>query len=169
MRAQLAALVGVEAAFEEGAEDRGVDAGPVEMRRAFQVVDVLIGQRQRIVAVEQAAVEPFDAVEADLAAAAHGGEEGRGILGEQAVVAARAAVDHGREIVAGQQLHIFGEHAEDQAVDEMRDGLRIVAALAQAVGDGDEARGGLFGQGSPGLVGFQAFGVGEGVRGGCRA
>ena len=32
MRAELAALVGVEAALEQGAEDRGVDVGPVELR-----------------------------------------------------------------------------------------------------------------------------------------
>jgi hypothetical protein len=163
MRAKLGSFVGVEAALEQGAHDRGVDVGPIEVGGAFEVINVGIGEGEGVIGVEEAAVEPFDPVKADASPIAHGGEQLGGEACEQVIVAARAAFDHLGEVLVGQKAGIFGEHAEDEAVDEMGDGLGIMAALAQAVGDGGEFPGGILGQRLAGKVGFEAGGVEEAV------
>ena len=117
------------------------------------------GRRQ--VVVEQAAVEPVDALEADEAAGPHRGEQRGGVAGEAVGVGA-GGLEHVQEQGVGQQAHVLGEHAEHQAVDEVGDGLGIMAAFAQALGEGDEAAGGLLGQRLAGLARPEAFGVGEG-------
>jgi len=38
--------------------------------------------------------------------------------------------EHPCEHVVGQQVHVFGEHAKHQPIDEVRHRLRVVAALA---------------------------------------
>ena len=68
---------------------------------------------------------------------------------------------HPREHVVRQQANVVGEHAEDQAVDEVRDRLRIVTALSQRLGDGRERRRHALGERLPGLSWPQTFGVGE--------
>ena len=42
---------------------------------------------------------------------------------------------HPREHVVRKQADVVGEHAEDEPVDEVRDRLRFVAALAQRLGN----------------------------------
>ena len=42
--------------------------------------------------------------------------------------------------MSGKQTHIFGEHAEDEPVGEVRDGIGIVTALPQCLRDGHEGR-----------------------------
>ena len=58
---------------------------------------------------------------------------------------------HPREHVVWQQTDVVGEHAEDQAVDEVRDRLRVVAAFPQRLGDRRERRRHALGERLPGL------------------
>jgi hypothetical protein len=60
VRADLRALVRVEKAFEQRAEDGRVDLAPVERGRGLQQADFVGFQRQCAAAVEQAAVEMGD-------------------------------------------------------------------------------------------------------------
>ena len=85
-------------------------------------------QRQYGAVVEQPAVEPLDRLESDPAAASHHPEEIAGKVPELCWRAPRL-FQHPREHVAGQQAHVVGEHAEDEPVDEVRDRVRVVAAL----------------------------------------
>ena len=57
MGADLRALVGIEEALEQGAENRRVDQAPVEAGGGEQEADFGLLERQRRAAVEQAAVE----------------------------------------------------------------------------------------------------------------
>ena len=57
------ALAGIEAAHEQRAEDRGVDFAPIERGGAQAKGDVIGRQRKGLVIVEEAAVEPVDALE----------------------------------------------------------------------------------------------------------
>ena len=161
MGAELAAFGGVEAAFEQGAEDGGVDLGPVEFGGREQGVDVGFFERQGGVVVEEAAVEPGHALEADAAAGAHGGEE-RGRIGGEVGGGGAGRFEHLLEELVREQVHVLGEHAEHEAVDEMRDGLGRVAIVAQALGEGGEFGGGVLGQRVAGFGRFEAAGVGEG-------
>ena len=68
---------------------------------------------------------------------------------------------HPREHVVRQQADVVGEHAEDQAVDEVGDRLGIVTALSQRLGDGGERRRHALGERLPGLSWPQTVGVGE--------
>ena len=47
---------------------------------------------------------------------------------------------HPREHVVRKQANVVGEHAEDEPVDEVRDRLRFVTALAQCLGHQREPR-----------------------------
>ena len=58
--AELGALVGVQAALEQGAEDRGLDERPVELADLEERGDLGADQRQDVAGLEQAAVEPVD-------------------------------------------------------------------------------------------------------------
>ena len=116
---------------------------------------------QRHVVIEQPAVEPGDPLEAHHAARAHGAEQGAGMVLE--VGGLRLAVlQHPPEHVVRQQAHVLGEHAEHQPVDEMRDGLGVVAALAEPLGQGGELRGRLLGQELAGLARAQPLRFEEG-------
>ena len=147
MRAELAPLVGVQSALEQRAEDGRVDFGPIERGRAAQRLrDVLLLQRQR--AASSSNSPPLNhchLLETHRAAASawrrtvpwHRCE----LVG---IASAPAPASAGTS--AGQQPHILREHAEDESVDEMRDGLRIVAAVAQPQRKPGEPRGGLLGE-----------------------
>ena len=71
-------------------------------------------------------------------------------------------VQHAGKHVVGQQADVFGEHAEDQAVDEMGDLLRVVAAGPQGLREGGEGGGGALGQGLAALARTQPLQVGHG-------
>ena len=118
----------------EGSIWRPVEAGGFE-----ELVDVGAVEGQGGVVVEEAAVEPVDRREADAAAVLHRGEERGGVGGEVGRGGARG-FQHLLEELVGQEADVLGEHAEDQAVDEVGDGLRRVAALAQAQREGGELR-----------------------------
>ena len=61
----------------------------------------------------------------------------------------------------GQQLLVFGEHAEQALDEEVGDLLAVLAAPAHGGGELGELAGGLGGDGGGGLLGAQLFGVGE--------
>ena len=99
--------------------------------------------RQHVGVVEQAAVEVADLIRAEPAAAGHGVEELAQLLGEHGRLGARAR-NQAREQAIGQQADIFGEQAEQQPDQEVRDPLRVLAPLAQQLGQARKlARGGL--------------------------
>ena len=68
---------------------------------------------------------------------------------------------HPREHVVRQQADVVGEHAEHQPVDEVRDPLRVVAALSQCLGHRRQGSGGALRERLPGLARPQPLGVGE--------
>ena len=75
MGADLRALVGIEEALEQRAEDRRVDQAPVEARGGEQEADLGVFEPERRAAVEQAAVELGDVLEIEVAAVLHVGEQ----------------------------------------------------------------------------------------------
>ena len=80
---ELGPLVGVEAALEQRPEDGRLDERPVEAAGLQQRGDLVAGELQDIGVGEQAAVEPVDAVDAEVAAALSA------MLPEQGAAAAR--------------------------------------------------------------------------------
>ena len=64
-------------------------------------------------------------------------------------------------IWSGQQAHVVGEHAEDGSVDEVRDRVRVVAALPQRLGDRREGRRSALGQRLPSLAPPQPLWIAE--------
>ena len=104
-----------------------------------------------VAVVEQPAVEPLHRLEADPPAGGHPPEEGAGEIGERLRGALRLP-QHPREHVIRQQAHVVGEHAEDEPVDEVRDRVRIVAALAQRLCDRREGGRDALGERLPGLA-----------------
>ncbi len=143
MGAELAALVWVEAAFEEGAEDRGVDVGPVELGGLDQVEDVGLLQWQGSIGVEKAAIEPFDLLEVDSTALAHGSNSMRE-FGSNSVGSMRLASSICSKSLSGRRPTSSAKHAEDQAVYEMGDCVGSMAPGPQALGQRGEALRGLF-------------------------
>jgi hypothetical protein len=165
MGAERGAGGGVEAALEQGAEDGGVDGAPVHVGGgAVQGLQVGGGQRGNFDVLEEAAVEPGDVVVAVVAAFfLHGGEElfdaAGGFVGVAAGVFEQVGEDAG-----GEQLFVFGEHAEQALDEEVGDFLpAVVSCAAPAHGGGElgELAGSLGGDGGGGFLGAQLFGVGE--------
>ena len=69
---------------------------------------------------------------------------------------------HAGKHVFWEQADIFGEHAEDEAVDEMGDLLRVVAAAPQGLRQRGESGGGALGQGLAALARTQPLRIGHG-------
>ena len=167
--AQLGALVRVQAALEEGAEDGRLDERPVEPAHLQERADLRAGERDDVGRVEQAAVEPVDLLGAEEAAVpAHLREQ----LAERLREDGGAAVGGFREAVEDalrQEAGVLGEQAEQDAVQEVGDLVRIVAPRPQALGDLGEVAGGLLGDlgwldARPELVGG-GEGAAEGLEG----
>ena len=74
----------------------------------------------------------------------------------------RGVFQHAREHVVGQQADILGEHAEDEAVDEMGDILRVVAARPQCLRQRRKGGGSALGEGLTTLARAQPLWVGHG-------
>lgn len=153
---------GVEAAFEEGAEDGGVDGAPVHVGGgAVQGIEVGYGERRDVDVLEEAAVEPGDVVVAVVATFfLHGGEQffdaAGGLVGVVAGVLEQVGED-----AAGEQLFVFGEHAEEALDEKVGDFLAFFATLPHGGGELGELAGSLGGDGGSGSFGAQLFGVGE--------
>ena len=123
-------------------------------------------ERQRLVVVEQAAVEVQDVFQAETAARAHVSEQ----LGQHLLRALRhlsrrcASVSSIRlNRSSWQQVHVLGEQAEHDAVEEMRDLVRRVALHPQPFGDGGEVLGDVLGDLLAGLLRLQPLGMAEDV------
>ncbi len=161
--AQLGALVGVEAALEQGAEDRGLDERPVEPPDLDQGADLGRRELQDLVGVEQPAVEPADLLGAEHpAAVAHPGEQLAQRAREQVRPRLRRVGQAGQH-APRQQRDVLGEQAEQEPVEEVGDALGIVAAVAQRAGELREVgRGGL---GQLGGAGGRAQFLGRGEHG----
>ena len=71
-------------------------------------------------------------------------------------------VQHAGKHVVGQEADVFGKHAEDEAVDEMGDLLRVVAAGPQGLCQRGEGGGGALGQGLAALARTQPLRIGHG-------
>jgi hypothetical protein len=127
------------------------------------------GERRHVDGLEQAAVEPGDVVVAVVAAfLLHGGEElfdaAGGLVGVAAGIGEEAGEDAG-----GEQLFVFGEHAEQALDEEVGDGLpQFLPAPAHGGGELGELAGGLGGDGGGGFLRAQLFGVGEHPARSCR-
>ena len=160
VRAELRPLVRVESALEQRAEDRGVDLRPVEVRRIEGRLNLGPRERQRRVVLEQSAVEPVDGLEPHPAAGRHRAEkvpcQRREFVGPLPRL-----LQHAGEHVIREKPNILGEHAEDQAVDEMRHVLRVVSPLAQGLRQRCERGGRALGQRLPALARTQPLGVGH--------
>ena len=166
VRADLSPLIGIEEAFEQRAEDSRVDRRPVLLGDRAQHVEGVGVERQRLVVVEQAAVEVQDMRDAEIAAGPHFVKQ----VGQHAlrtfrdfVAPPRQRVEHLFEQVVLQQVHVLGEQAEHDAVEEVRDLLRRVALHAQPLGDGGEVLGDILGDLLAGLLRLQALGMPEDV------
>jgi hypothetical protein len=158
--ADLRALGGVKRALEEGAEDGRLDAAPVVGVNLDQDLDFVGAKLDRVGVVEQAAVEVQDGVDAEVAAAGHGGKEpGEHVVEPGRVVA--VLVEHAVEELFGEQADILGEHAEHQLHEEMSGAVGVDLALAEPVGQQREALGGLLGDRFGGEAGAAGVGVGE--------
>ncbi len=118
------ALVGVERAFQQGAEDGGLDLAPLRAGRVDEQHDLRAGERQHVGLLEQLAVEAQhghgerhrEAAGIHLAPQrghhAHGGGRVVGVLFQQ-----RA------EAVLGQQADVLGEEGEQAAAEERGHGF----------------------------------------------
>lgn len=128
MRAELVALAGVEGALQQGAEDCGFHIAPVLLGGVDQEGELNLRDGQRLRVAEEAAVEALEvghqafgegALVHRLPQAAQGGFR---VLG----MAAKALQEAG-EAAGRDQLHVFSEHGEEAAHEEMRHVLRGVA------------------------------------------
>ena len=112
------------------------------------------------IVLEQAAVEPLDILEPDLAPGGHRAEElprqRRELLGLPARV-----LQHAGEHVAGEQAHVLGEHAEHQPVHEVGYLLRFVALVTEGLREPCEGTGRSFSQRLYGLARPEPLRVGH--------
>jgi hypothetical protein len=129
--AELSTTIGVEPALEEGPEDRGLDLRPVEATDLEEGADLGLGEREDVGRVEQPAVEPGDLFGPEHpAAVGHPREELAESVSEQ-MGTATGLLGHSGEDAPGQHPSVLGEQAEQDAVEEVGDGLRVVAAAAE--------------------------------------
>ena len=161
VRPQLRALAGVQPALEQRAQDRRgrPPTSPAPPRCArFRFRPGSSGRAG--VVVEEPAVEPCHRLESDAAAQGHCAEQVAGQVGKVDGPLARL-LQHAREQVVGQQAHVLGEHAEDQPVDEVRHGLRVVAAVPQRLRQRGEPLRRALGDLLPRLARPKPLGVGQ--------
>ena len=118
--AELVALLGVQGAFEQGAEDGGLHMAPVGLSGVDEQVDLGAVQGQGLTVREQAAVE------AQHGAAQDGGEGAALVHVAPQVFGERdelgGVLPHGAQQVAEagrfQQAHVLGEQGEEAADEE---------------------------------------------------
>ena len=166
MGAELGALGGIEGAFEEGAEDGGVDIAPVLPDGLLQVEEGGAAQLDGFGMVEEIAVEMGDLIAPEKAARGHFGEEIGDDLVEGTGVFVMVIDDFGKGI-GGEQVGIFGVEAEDDLVEVTGEALGVALSRADALLHGDDdladVGGGLFGQLLDGTLRLEGFGMEENV------
>jgi len=132
VRAEGVAFVGVERAFDQGAENGGLDVLPVLFGGGEQGFDLRARERQGIGGFEQLAVEVRDlGLQGDSEfAAVHRAPQVFKVGLQRGGAGLRLGEQLG-EGALGQQLHVFGKHGEQAAGKETSDKVRIVAGLLQ--------------------------------------
>ena len=145
------ALGFVQGALEEGAEDDGLDVGPVVLGGGVEDAEVGIVEQNSAIVGEESAVEVGDIVRPEEAAIfAHGLEE----EGQHAVEAdgrVTIVLDHAAEGVVGKEADGVRKEAEDEAHEELRDFFfggafgRSGAFEFDPLGEAEEVRRGGFG------------------------
>ena len=110
-------------------------------------VELVAGAGDHLGAVEEPAVEPLDALVAEEAAglAVRHQPEQLGEAARELVGVGAARLDHAGDDAPREQPGVLGEEAEDDAVEVVGDGLRVIAAIAHRAGDRGEADGGRLG------------------------
>ena len=146
MRANLRPFIRVKEALKQGTKNCRIDEAPVEATGSDQQSDIAFVKWQRATAIEEAAVEPGDVIEVEVAAVLHRLEELVQItlcfLGTSG-----GLLQQLRKKAFREQLHAVGEETEHQLVDKMRDLVRHSPSL-QAERDGRELVGRLSRHGS---------------------
>ena len=160
MGAELAALPWIEAALEQGAKDARVDRAPVERGSVAQRSHIQRAQARHLGALEQAAVEPRDAVGTEEATVAHRREEALQAA-PQDLGLGRAVADQALEDALGQQAHVFGEEAEEALGQQVRGHVGRHTGGAQSLGRGREGVRRFLGDLPIGAPGLEAFGRAE--------
>ena len=162
VRAELRALGRIQAALEQGAQDRGIDLRPVRARRlsgSFRSRRVSAPRRPSLSkrpplnhATVSKPMRPPAAMAPKSSRAMAAKSSGR----------RRACSNMRVNRSLGSRADVFGEHAEDEAVDEMGDLLRVVAAGPQGLRQRGEGGSGALGQGLAALTGTQPLRIRHG-------
>ena len=160
LRPELRPLVRVHPAFEEGPQDRGIDGAPIEPRGDLDAGDLAGGQFEDGGVGEEVAVEVSDRVEPEVSPLGHRGEQLADEPGEPLGVSFRL-LDEPPEQLVGKQLHVLGEQAEDDAVEEPGGLGGVDPALPHALGDRADPAGGVGRDGHAGHAGLQLVRVVE--------
>ena len=160
LRAELRALRWIETAHEQRAEDRRLDAGPIELADAGQNVQTVAVEIEDGIIVEQAAVEVRNLIGAEPAAGRHRVKELLQLRREVRRLAARLLDQFGEDFIR-QQFDIFREQAKEQADQKVRGLLRLRTVLAQLIGQLGELGRGLAGNVFGSQRGFEKIGIGE--------
>jgi hypothetical protein len=163
MRADLRPLGRIEKTLEQGAEDRGIDLGPSHRADRDKQPQIPFIERQCRLAVEKTAVEICNELIAySSALRRHGGkhivEHGFGMF---VPIADVQLLEGLAEKSPGQKLHVLREKAEHELHDEMRHGLRRMAARLKPHRQTREFIGRLPGEHFAGHVPAQLFRIGE--------
>ena len=167
VRAGLAALGRVEAAFEQGAEDGRFDGAPVERCDVDDLLDVVLVERNHHVVVEQAAVEPLDDVLAKFTVRlGHGGEQVDQLLFETFGILEAVAQNFREQSIRQQRFAAdtygaLGKHAEENFIQKVRDFVWLVAALLEHQRQIAEQFRRLFGDGGARALRLEAIRFGE--------
>ena len=161
MRTQLTSLAVVQATFEERSEDGRLNCTPVQLRDFQELVDIRLFQLERVVVVEQAAIEPIDHFGAETAAAPHGREQifCHGL--ELPRVAARS-LQQALENAGWKDVDVLREHAEQHLDHEVGDSKGLVLPVAEALSQLRELPGRRFSQLFPAHLGPEVLRLAEG-------
>ena len=146
MRADLRPLVRIEKALEQSAENRRVDQAPVEAGGREQQADFDVGRAR-------AAGRPSNRPPLNSRICSRSKSPPFSMSAKRLVEIRlrflRLALGGLQKLLPHairQQLHAVGEEAEDELIDEMRDGLPIGIAMLQRVGNRLELVGGFLGE-----------------------
>jgi hypothetical protein len=134
MRAELCALVGIEAALEKISHDARLDKLPVRFAGNGEFADLVLGQFEDGRVLEKVAVEMPNLVLTKRAALRHGLEKVFQDFGEVRRIIDTVFEDVGDDIFR-KQSGVFGEETEDDAIEKPRD------AKILALSDGKLAAG----------------------------
>ena len=145
MRAELGAFLRVERAFQQRAEDRGLDLGPVLLRCLDQHLQLVELERDRRGVLEQVAVEALDrdAQRRRELAAVHRAPQGGELVVQMLRVIELPAQQRLEAVRRQQHAGILGEHREQHPAEEAADRIRRMAARFEPPRDGGEQIGDL--------------------------